>query len=141
MYFQIKKRNLRKYSVVLFKTFFKKKVFGGPCIWYYIQFWYARRTYQRFPLWIVAFVVIEIDPNCIIFVETRFPGTFILKYKGTCCIKNDHFITKILFNAFTCHLICKKPKNAQHFWEITAFFVIFLLFLFDMQRFFLILTV
>ena len=32
MNFQIKKkRNLRKYSVVFFKHFPKKKVFGGPC--------------------------------------------------------------------------------------------------------------
>ena len=30
LYFQIKKRNLRKYFVVFFKTFFRKKVFGEP---------------------------------------------------------------------------------------------------------------
>ena len=29
-----KKRNLRKYSVVFFKAFSKKKLFGGPCITY-----------------------------------------------------------------------------------------------------------
>ena len=30
LYFQIKKRNLRKYSVVVFLGIFQKKIFGGP---------------------------------------------------------------------------------------------------------------
>ena len=39
-----KKRNLRKYSVVIFKAFSKKKVFGGPCI--YINY-----------LWLIYYVL------------------------------------------------------------------------------------
>ena len=37
LYFQIRNRNLRKYSVVFLKNFPKKEVFGGPYIYYQIK--------------------------------------------------------------------------------------------------------
>ena len=96
-------------------------------IWYYIQFWFSRRTYHWFP-WQICLCSKLKSTNCIIYFETHFPGIFELKYQNTCCIKNDNFITKILFTPIT-SISFVKTQNAQHFWEIMVFFCYFFIIL------------
>ena len=48
---------------------------------------------------------------------------FVFKYKDTCCIKNDHFITKTSFTLFTLHFICKNTKCTAFFCYIHTYII------------------